>query len=882
MIDESGDFSKIIQRSISFNQEKNDNPESDVTSNQTDFNIDALSSNIIFDQDIPPKQTKLNLDHLQEIIYKLGLIKLCWPEKIYSLFDDYGTFPDSYKTNDDKEKLLLLYCENFRLQFCFKYPNRKPLFLACENECGIQKMVSTTIFPTTLPYPELVQWKSCASFVADHLEFEPFEDTPTALPKQLASPYTVFQRQSGHSFEIATALCSLLLGFGYDAYVVSGYAIKDVTLKIMVRIDSPFPPFQEQEEEVKEEKIEGKYVLKAPRDLRSKFVLMMEQREIDNINAEKEKHEEEERLRILEEEKRPPDELDRQRVHAWILVLAGDRDVEKSFFIEPSTGLAYQLDSDFYCGIDSLWNHQNYWVNKQDCRNGMGKIDFDLDNVENWEHLLVGEPLVRRKFKPKEFEEEETNDVYDEKHLDMPFSWGKRISIPHDELKLRYPNGSKATYYKRTCVQQFAPYVSYDGLVTRITRYDDFDCNEMKCIEDIYKNRADYQIRQINDVKNGVITEYFNPGREDSVIKYIYYAAPEKSEDRLIFYNYKARFDALSKTETSASTLTQYYKDREDKLYFRQVIYNLNDTGSTYKGDRPRQTIQKIIDKFDRDETKNANDDIAYREFAISDRKIFIKYHYGDNNLTASTRTFIKPPISEMGEEMIFKPELTYGYQAEIGKRPPSNLKLYILFEKQLKEEEKVLNNIREIRDQVQEFIFLRSQEHVTCNLDISLYNREQNFNFRTSMLEKEEEQRLNKVKEVNEEIDYLAAYLARLGDKSELTYKEALDAKYSCLSDFKDLLLQRAIHMQKDFEKLSEQLQTRKTWYAHNHENLSPEEEALYFQKVNEDMFKMRTLEIRLTRHKELAPLRYEALVNYLNEHPSLQVLIKCDFGQI
>lgn len=54
-----------------------------------------------------------------------------------------------------------------------------------------------------------------------------------------------------------------------------------------------------------------------------------------------------------------------------------------------------------------------------------------------------------------------------------------------------------------------------------------------------------------------------------------------------------------------------------------------------------------------------------------------------------------------MGEEMIFKSELTYGYQAEVGVKPPSNLKLYILFEQQLREEEKVLNSIREIAAQV-------------------------------------------------------------------------------------------------------------------------------------------------------------------------------------
>lgn len=42
-------------------------------------------------------------------------------------------------------------------------------------------MVCTTIRPTTLPYTELENWKDCANFVGDHLDFEPFEDFPTLL-----------------------------------------------------------------------------------------------------------------------------------------------------------------------------------------------------------------------------------------------------------------------------------------------------------------------------------------------------------------------------------------------------------------------------------------------------------------------------------------------------------------------------------------------------------------------------------------------------------------------------------------------------------------------------------------------------------------------------
>ncbi|KAJ8968661.1 hypothetical protein NQ314_002184 [Rhamnusium bicolor] len=87
---------------------------------------------------ILPEPIDLTLDHLKEITYELGLIKLCWPEITDPVFEDRTNFPSSYLKNSDKEKLVLLYAENFRRQFCFKYPNRKPLFLASENECGMQ------------------------------------------------------------------------------------------------------------------------------------------------------------------------------------------------------------------------------------------------------------------------------------------------------------------------------------------------------------------------------------------------------------------------------------------------------------------------------------------------------------------------------------------------------------------------------------------------------------------------------------------------------------------------------------------------------------------------------------------------------------------------
>jgi len=58
-------------------------------------------------------------------------------------------------------------------------------------------------------------------------------------PTRLRSPMTVLKQQRGNCFEYATILCSLLIAQGYDAYVVSGYATREVCLMDSTRETCP-------------------------------------------------------------------------------------------------------------------------------------------------------------------------------------------------------------------------------------------------------------------------------------------------------------------------------------------------------------------------------------------------------------------------------------------------------------------------------------------------------------------------------------------------------------------------------------------------------------------------------------------------------------------
>lgn len=90
------------------------------------------------------------------------------------------SYPLTYKENDNKEKLVLAYSENFRRQYVHLYRDRKPLLLCPLNECGVEKFVCTTIRPTTLPFQELYDYDGCAEFVSDYVTFDPL-DPPVDL-----------------------------------------------------------------------------------------------------------------------------------------------------------------------------------------------------------------------------------------------------------------------------------------------------------------------------------------------------------------------------------------------------------------------------------------------------------------------------------------------------------------------------------------------------------------------------------------------------------------------------------------------------------------------------------------------------------------------------
>ena len=220
-----------------------------------------------------------------------------------------STAPDSYKSNTTKEVKCVELLAAYSDQYLAVFKNRHAPFVTAENEYGIKKCVCSAIRPTTLPEADLTNLKEIGNFVANFVKHLPLS-APAEYPKHLFSPSSVLDAGLGDSFEISTLICSLLLGVGYDAYVVCGVAPSNI-----VRIEG-----------TETSASQGN----VPTELVSNIV----------------------------------EDLPAFCTHSWVFVsAAGGGDITENCFVDPFTGQVMSTKLCPYTAIDAIWNHSNYWLN---------------------------------------------------------------------------------------------------------------------------------------------------------------------------------------------------------------------------------------------------------------------------------------------------------------------------------------------------------------------------------------------------------------------------------------------------------------------------------------------------------------------------------------
>ncbi|KAH9491913.1 Dynein regulatory complex subunit 7, partial [Bulinus truncatus] len=622
-------------------------------------------------------------DGLSDLKNRLGGIGIRTPSPIPQIFDP-SQYPPSYKEYDAKELKAIQYCKNFLKQYNHLFYTRRRLFLKPKNEFGIKKLVCSTIVPTQLPYCELLDWPNIADFVAGYLNYIKLRP-PSELPETLHSPQTVLERMYGHCFEYSTVLCSMLIGAGYDAFVVSGFATREVCHR---DLSYTICPLVEQDHIVFSTPMTKsicRYTIRPTRWLNSEYELRMLKK------AQSAKKEEEENRRMVEERARelieapPADDQEGRRVHSWVMVLKGHREVEETFFIEPSTGIAHPTSFNQYLRIESLWNHLNYYVHMDETL-PVSKLNLDIGDSRQWEYIFPGQDL-HITLTPEEARERRTQlalqgDVCaDELYLDVPMSWCLPLKISRDDFDRKYPTGKRTRRYKYAIMEDFCRYLNPDGLVRKIYVYKNLACTDISYTICHFSDRSDHLESRFFHQQTGKIIEKFHHGRDDFLREHEYFAFKSEAEtSQLMIFAEGKRTDELYRREEEPNYIRSYYKNRSDRKTFKEVKFGpegrvLESPKILMPNPRP---IEYIVETFARNPSVPANSDVSKVTFSLSTDEIEIEYHVDDNNIFGSSRHFSKPPYWwDDTQVLVWSPELHSCFEANYLTKPKGEFELY-------------------------------------------------------------------------------------------------------------------------------------------------------------------------------------------------------------
>lgn len=324
----------------------------------------------------------------------------------------------------------------------------------------------------------------------------------------------------------------------------------------------------------------------------------------------------------LDEDPQEEDDiLGGSRVHAWVLIKAGKRGVNESFYIEPTTARRYTTADAPYLSIEAVWNDKNYYVNMQTTLSQLSDCRFDLSQSQDWEYVFIvkgssaSSPesslneaknsttatssssesdttgMLEGKIDPPNMSSLDQDQQHPEQEvgqvLDVPPTWVRALVLPHELYQRRYTTiGEATTLFRKAKVEHFAEHLHPRGLVKRVTKYENLDRTIPREITESYMNRADRLIQRIRKPLEGHMIEHFGPGR-----------VPDALSCRIDWFGRKrewhfhvgARVDGLVKrVEVFQQKHMETFHERDDLLVYRSVSVSresskLDDSGSNHQ-----------------------------------------------------------------------------------------------------------------------------------------------------------------------------------------------------------------------------------------------------------------------------------------------------------
>ncbi|EPY19404.1 coiled-coil domain-containing protein 135 [Strigomonas culicis] len=543
-------------------------------------------------------------------------------------FCDSSIVPPSYNSNSPSEEQLASFANEFSSIFHKYYPDRKPLLLNVFNECRKQKMICTFVRPTLLKFDELYDLEKCAKYMAGYMKYDTLhdtaaydredDDTVVKLPTLVVSPATALQWQTGTCVELSLILTSLLLGVGYNAFVVVGTATKSVCLNDQSgqiwEDDLPLELNSDDEDEPEPE-IDDDYapLLKRKPQLRKVTDKDPEYNFGDALGKNAlngEANSEDGRKKKPRRRYEP--------THAWVLVLTGGRkSIKETLMIEPSTGKIFPTASSdsYYTGVDSVFNHKKYFVNLHP-DTLVSALSMDLQDSSQWENVF---PLAKEEEEPeiagatlaqktviglttrRGMADTMTSGPIEtpgdnwKPTVSIPASWSRELTLSPQQFESRYPGKCKEICYADAVVRLFADYSQPDLRIKEIVFSDEL-CRDLSQMHVFFRHRADKLRRrftlprlleqpQVSKNKSTLpyrlLHEWYERGRKyDSSFEGLREFIYEPERQKALKFFWRSREDGLQsrvevfQDESMLHQVEEFYKGRSDHMSYRSAIYD--------------------------------------------------------------------------------------------------------------------------------------------------------------------------------------------------------------------------------------------------------------------------------------------------------------------
>ena len=299
-----------------------------------------------------------------------------------------------------------------------------------------------------------------------------------------------------------------------------------------------------------------------------------------------------------------PDPYGKSRLHAWVLIQKGDREMSETIFIEPTTGRKYQLDNSPYHSIEAVFNHQNFWINLDPKREiDEMNMEFQEDINGEWEYVMIGEKKANEEEDNEEEEEDEDEEEeggQDEEILDMPPPWSPKLFIDREKFSDGCKNGEKTVFYKKCKVDLYSECKTVngqfkgqvDGLIKRVTIYRDYKRLITQEIRSYYAGRKDKLIlRRRFPYEFKLIEHYASsaPSASNQQTQSFHWKKLIQIDGQYkkLYYYHHRNDDGLILREEfigkSKNKIIEEYKNRPDNLTYRSYSFNPYASGKSTK-----------------------------------------------------------------------------------------------------------------------------------------------------------------------------------------------------------------------------------------------------------------------------------------------------------